>query len=186
MTFWLGLLASVPLAVLANLLTPWLQDRWARRNYDRARRRVAVRERELAKVASIRGTPGALTEHLLVTVLSIVAIFAVTTLITSAVATVVTAYETTQVLSPPDVAGIEAELEHLEEGEVFFDQSPAFVVTQVSYLVTQLIFLPAMLAVTVLALNTLRLVRRVRNYETYTRETKARIDRLVQNKSPNA
>ncbi len=46
----LGLILAVPLSILGNLATPWVQDRWAKRNLQRSTARADDLERELTRV----------------------------------------------------------------------------------------------------------------------------------------
>ncbi len=85
--FVLGLMLSVPLAVLANVATPIVLNRAARHSEQRSRRRVEVLRRELQRTTEVHNTPGALTEHLMVVVLGIIAIFAVAAFVSGVIYT---------------------------------------------------------------------------------------------------
>ncbi len=49
-TFMLGLILAIPLSILANLATPWVLDRWAKRSLHRSTARADDLERELGRV----------------------------------------------------------------------------------------------------------------------------------------
>lgn len=69
--FWLGLLLSIPLSVLANILTPKLETLWAHHSQRCAKKRLQKLRRDLDAVQRYRDDSQAFTEYLLITVIKV-------------------------------------------------------------------------------------------------------------------
>jgi len=69
--FWLGLLLSIPLSILANLLNPKLETLWAHHSQHRAKKRLQKLRRDLDAVQRYRDNPQAFTEYLLIIVIKV-------------------------------------------------------------------------------------------------------------------
>jgi hypothetical protein len=84
---------SVPMSVLANLLTPRVQNWWALRSKNAARKRIASLERNLWRISQYHEHPVLLTNHLLFIILrcmlvgTIPTIWAIINMITIRIAT---------------------------------------------------------------------------------------------------
>lgn len=135
-TFVLGLLFALPMGVLANLLTPLAQDRWARRSSERAQRRAAVLQRESERVQGYVRQPHLLQQHLLGVVLATTGVAGVSALF-SGLLFAVGQYLQTR----PDY-------EHSRTAQTL-------------YLAGQVLGLVGSLVVLVLTMNALRLLKRV-------------------------
>ncbi len=146
--FALGLLLSIHLAIVTNLVTPRVANRLSSRNRQRARRRAAVLKRELTRVAYYRNDPAALTQHFIEVILTTTVIGAVTAVVTGSL------YAIGQLMSA-DVADFATYDERL---------------VQILYLFGQVVGLMGSLVITILAMNAVRLLRRVRNFDDYRRD----------------
>lgn len=69
--FWLGLLLSIPLSILANILTPKLESLWAHHSQRRAKKRLQKLRRDLDAVQRYRDDSQTFTEYLLITVIKV-------------------------------------------------------------------------------------------------------------------
>ncbi len=168
-TFVLGLMLSVPLAVVANLVTPHVKNVIARRSKRRARNRAEVLRLELARVDRYVQEPHTFNQHLLGVVLATTAVTAVSTFIAGTSFTVA------------ELLGFQEELEETEEvevgealreddfdadsvvGSVGYDWVPA----ELLYLAGPIVGTVGALIVTLLAMNARRLLRRVNDYDDY-------------------
>ena len=70
-SFWLGISAAIPLSIAANLLTPKIQQKLARRNAVLAAERSSELREELASIERLTSEPGRLQTFLLESVLLI-------------------------------------------------------------------------------------------------------------------
>jgi hypothetical protein len=73
--FLLGLLASVPLAILANMLTPRVTTAFAERSAKRRRARIAKIRREMARTSEYRDGPPGVVIAFLIKKLTVVVLF---------------------------------------------------------------------------------------------------------------
>lgn len=70
-TFWLGLAAAIPFSIVANLITPKIQQWLSKGNETKFAKRVAERKAEYEHIVKLTKNPVALHTHLLQQILSI-------------------------------------------------------------------------------------------------------------------
>ncbi len=74
---WLvSLLASIPLSILANLLTPRLKNWWGRQSLSRSRHRISQLESDLARIAKYASSASELSLFLSASILRFLFLFA--------------------------------------------------------------------------------------------------------------
>src|SRR4051812_20601475 len=83
MSFWVGIALAIPLAIVANLLTPKAQAYLDRRNTTKAALRRAAAERDEQEVRNLARNPEALKEEMLAALLRLAYIAALFGLLAS-------------------------------------------------------------------------------------------------------
>ena len=85
---WLvSLLVAIPLSVAGNLLTPYVQNWWAGKSNKTARARLLVVEREFTQASRFAKDRSTLNSYLLISVITIVVLFALTNVLMGLVST---------------------------------------------------------------------------------------------------